>query len=360
MQALTVIHYGKVVKNIRMGSMYYGAFELGKIGGDGLRHVNILDMSACGAILDWTNAAESFIKGGSGSQIGKLYRERVRPGREEMYSTKTSDRLCDLTNCLNASRGKAGGSEKGSIQKAYEYFKSNYSEMRKGEKQISEIPLLRLFDKIEEDVKIFDRKCYVIKDDRKIYLENTATGMAAVQWAINKSLTQQGFTALEETIKTYICEACQIPTDEELFRDTIVGSTVKFMGTRYNSAKKNQKKTNQNQGLLPDADSLKELCGQELESDSEFMDLKGQERAFYLQKVEELIDNLPVELVNLTSDVARYRNSLNHFGFQKEETKYTKLQDKLKELYEKTEMLMKMEQVVWEDSCLAAENPCDQ
>ena len=94
--------------------------------------------------------------------------------------------------------------------------------MRKGEKQISEIPLLRLFDKIEEDVKIFDRKCYVIKDDRKVYLENTATGMAAVQWAINKSLTQQGFTALEETIKTYICEACQIPTDEELFRDTIV------------------------------------------------------------------------------------------------------------------------------------------
>ena len=52
MQALTVIRYGKVVKNIRMGGMYYGAFELGKIGGDGLRHVNILDMSVCGAILD--------------------------------------------------------------------------------------------------------------------------------------------------------------------------------------------------------------------------------------------------------------------------------------------------------------------
>ena len=80
------------------------------------------------------------------------------------------------------------------------------------------------------------------------------------------------------------------------------------MGTRYNSAKKNQKKTNQNQGLLPDADSLKEGRGQELERDSEFMELKEQERAFYLQKVEELIDNLPVELVNLTSDIARYRN----------------------------------------------------
>ncbi len=36
-------------------------------------------------------------------------------------------------------------------------------------------------------------KSYVIKGDRKVYLENTATGMAAVQWVINKSLTQQGF-----------------------------------------------------------------------------------------------------------------------------------------------------------------------
>ena len=33
----------------------------------------------------------------------------------------------------------------------------------------------------------------MIKGDRKVYLENTATGMAAVQWVINKSLTQQGF-----------------------------------------------------------------------------------------------------------------------------------------------------------------------
>lgn len=355
MQALTVIHYAKVLKNIQVGGMYYGAFELGEKKEDGLIHVNLLDMSACSAILDWTNAAESFIKGGSSNQIGKLYRERVRPGREERYNTKTLERLCDLTNCLNTSRGKAGKNGRSSIQKAYEYFKLNYIEMQKNMNLISEKPLLRLFDKIEEDVRIFDRKCCLYRGDKKIYLENTATGMAAVEWAIRKSLTQQGFTALEETIKTYLCETYDIPAEEELTRDMIVGSTVKFLANRYNIAVSEQKKAAKEEPTQPgdewsliNAEKLREGRREELYANKVFQKLPVSEREFCLKKVDELLANIRVDLANLTLDASRYRNTLNHFGFQKDEIDYRRFQNKLKDLYRDLRKIMEEEHVVWE------------
>ncbi|MCI8838200.1 MAG: hypothetical protein HFG74_09080 [Hungatella sp.] len=348
MQALTVIHYAKTLKNILVGGMYYGAFELGETKEDGILHVNLLDMSACSGILDWTGAAESFIKSGSSNQIRTLYKNRVRPGREQQYSTKTLDRLCDLTNCLNTSRGKVGGSAKGSIQTAYDYFKSNYDKMRSCDHQISEMPLLRLFDKIEADVNMFGRVCCQVKEDKKIVMKNTAAGMAAVEWAILKGLTQQGFTALEETIKTYICEAYETPVEEELVRDTIVGRTIKFMAAQYNDARRKQRKSAESERLLPDIEKLIKGRREELETDTWFKKLEDHEREFYLQKVEELIISLPMELANLTSDVVRYRNTLNHFGFQKDEIDYNKLQEQLHELYEKLREIMEKGQVVWE------------
>ncbi|HBN57056.1 MAG TPA: TIGR02221 family CRISPR-associated protein, partial [Lachnospiraceae bacterium] len=155
MQALTVIHYAKALKKIQVGGMYYGAFELGEKKEDGWLHVNLLDMSACNTILDWTSAAESFIKGGSSNQIKELYKETVKPRKEQQNTTKMMNHLCDLTNCLNTGRGKKGATdtnEKKSIQIAYNKFDDFYNKMREDERPISEAPLIRLLDHIREDV----------------------------------------------------------------------------------------------------------------------------------------------------------------------------------------------------------------
>lgn len=348
MQALTVIHYAKILKNIQVGGIYYGAFELGKRGEDGLFHVNLLDMSVCSVVLDWTNAAESFIKGGSSNQLKKLYEERVKPGREQRFSRKALERLCDLTNCLNTSRGKAGGHPQNSIQKAYEYFKSNYNELRKDENRVSERPLLRIFDKIEENVKIFERNYFMVKNGRKVCLENTSIGMAAVEWAICKNLTQQGFTALEETIKTYICELYEIPAEEELVRENIAGSTVKFMAIQYYDARMKQKDLPEAERKLPDKHILKQGRRKELERDSQFMKLEDHEQEVYIQKIEDMIEYLPAKLVNLSSDVSKFRNTLNHFGFQKDVISYSTLQNKLHESYEKMKKIMEEERIMCE------------
>ena len=92
-------------------------------------------------------------------------------------------------------------------------------------------------------MNIFDRKYWIEKEGRRIELENTATGMAAVQWAIDKNLTQQGFTALEETIKTYLCEAYEIPAGDRAERDGIVGRTLKFLANQQLPGPVSQTKT---------------------------------------------------------------------------------------------------------------------
>ena len=153
---------------------------------------------------------------------------------------------------------------------------------------------------------------------------------------------------MEETIKTYICEAYETPVEEELVRDTIVGRTIKFMAAQYNDARRKQRKSAESERLLPDIEKLIKGRREELETDTWFKKLEDDERAFYLQKVEELITNLPMELVNLTSDVVRYRNTLNHFGFQKDEIDYDQFQKQLHELYEKLREIMEKGQVVWE------------
>ena len=95
-------------------------------------------------------------------------------------------------------------------------------------------------------------------------------------------------------------------------------------------------------------EKLKEDRREELYTNKGFLSLPESERELYLQKVEEILVKLSINLANLTSDASRYRNTLNHFGFQKDEIEYRKFQDKLKELYEKLRKIMEEEHVVWE------------
>lgn len=71
-------------------------------------------------------------------------------------------------------------------------------------------------------------------------------------------------------------------------------------------------------------------------------------RKFYLQKVDEMMPNLSMDLINLTLNTAGLRNTLNHFGFQKDEIDYRKFQRKLEELFKKLKEIMEEEHVVWE------------
>lgn len=329
MQVLTVIHYAKVLKDIRVGGIYYGAYEIGEDRADGMRYVNLIDMSMCSKILDWSNAAESFIKGGSSRQIWELEASGEGVSGEERAALNS---LYDLTNCLNACKGKSSDSPKKSIRKAYEQFKENYDRLCRSKTGISEAPLLRLFERIESDLDIFRQKLLFTKGGETFGLDCTATGMAAVDWAIRKNLTQLGFTALKETIVTYACERCRIPAEDRTVRNTTVWDIISDMA-------RHQEAVRERGGSV----DRKWFCEHKLMITP------------YRAELRKLIEEIPEELLCVTAGIMKFRDALNDFGFSENEKEsdvitYTELQDRLQEFYETLKKLMKEQGVVFQDA----------
>lgn len=328
MQVLTVIHYAKVLKEIRVGGIYYGAYEIGEEREDGKRYVNLIDMSVCSKILDWTNAAESFIKGGSSNQIWELETSGKDVSAQEQAALES---LYDLTNCLNACKGKNNDSPKKSIRKAYEDFREHYRILREDSANISEAPLLRLFERIESDLDIFRQKLCLVKDGETRRLVCTETGMAAVDWAIRKHLTQLGFTALEETIVTYASELYRIPAEDPCVRKSTVWDTLGYMANLYEVT------GDRNGGEI----GREQICSRKLLTTP------------YREQMRALIMETPGELLSLTARIMRFRDALNFFGFSENEEEsdvitYEELQDRLEGFYVNLKNIMESQGVVFE------------
>lgn len=328
MQVLTVIHYAKALKGIEVGGVYYGAYEIGEDREDGLRYVNLLDMSMCNKLLDWTSAAQSFVKGGSSNQIWELKESGKHVGELERAALKS---LHDLTNCLNACKGKNHESSERSIQKAYEEFRENYEKLCESHTSISEAPLLRLFERIEGDLGVFRQKLFLMKEGERTCLACTSTGMAAVDWAIRKNLTQLGFTALKETIVTYASERYGIPAEDWTVRKLTVWDTLGAMADQYQA--------------------VKDRDGRSIDREW-FIDRKLMTTP-YKKELGELIREVPEELLDVAAGIMKYRDSLNDFGFSEADEdedviRYQELQDHLREFYETLRRIMESQGVVFE------------
>lgn len=350
-QALTIINYAKVSKNITVGGLYYGPFEIGDTykteDGREIKHVKLFDMMECNSILEWTGAAQSFLASGSSKQIKNLYDSHVGKKQEEKKILKTVEALYDFTSCLETSRGKCDNSGEKSIRKAYENFEKRYKEMKEEGKESSEVVLTRLFDKIELDVKVFRRKIYYQRGQNKICLEDTSIGLAAIDWAIRKDLTQQGFTALEETIKTYACELYDLPHGEELYRDVMAGGALKAIADKIFRTREIQEKEFGKKIALEEVEIKREEIWEircpKIEKHIKFIKIKEEEKKEeYLKKTKCLIENVSSDLAILSRKVAESRNAINHFGFNTERS-YKKLQQNLREFYKEFYDIIKCE-----------------
>lgn len=319
MQALAVVNYAKVLKDITVGGLYYGAFELGEDREDGLRHVQILNMSSCSIIQDWTSAAEAFVKAGSGNQVYDLYQSRSEMIDVDKECREILVSLHDLTNCLETSRGeleipkKEKDRSQKSIACAYKSFKENYDKLGGKELPTSEQPLKRLFEYIYEDIKPFEQKIFAEKDGKQIELKYTAMGMAVVEWAIRKNLIQQGYTALNETIESYVCELFGIAPNAKTKRDIV-----------HDALKGNNRGKWKWQTVYPK--SIREGWARKWEDENSSVSPDMAE------VVKRMLVELPEKVFYLSRNVSKDRNTLNHFGVinYNEHVPYQVLQNNLK------------------------------
>lgn len=302
-QMLAVISYARVLKSIDVKGIYYGAFE---VKDKSTGKTPIFNLRTFLDVLDWSQAADSFIKYGNSDQINELCEARRSVLRAKMGDlSKVVKELQGLTHGLETSRGYYN-SEKERQNKgvkstlgAYKRYKRAYNNlnendekrMGENEKQRNIIkPMRGILKCIDESISEFDVET------------NLEIGLASVKWAIDKKKTQQGFTALEETIKTFLCERYGL-------NDT--------MEDRERVAKNICRVIHENAGKL----------GEEIEGlnvdvrEKIYMEWIGgkvednKRREEICEKVHRMFMTIPQELTDIVTKIGDRRNSMNHFGF---------------------------------------------
>lgn len=297
MLTMVVLNYLKVIKDITLLGIYYGAFTpQPKQAEDVLQEAPIINLSSFNELLEWTQSVNTFVKYGNSEAIKdtfyKFNRSKLGAGdRHIQQSRYFIDRLYDFTSTIYTCRGKKDSDDKrkgskNTIGRAYNLMKSQLE---------SEI------ESVENKKKLLVPLYQMIMDRTKDFENgnNLGIGLATIQWCIDNKLTEQGYTALDETIKTYVCIKYGLDDEDRYDREKIAQKAIMRKAHEY-VAKKGVQES------LPD-------------------DIK--------EKITRIENDLDKNLATMSNTVAKHRNDINHFGFSKESMDYDKLNKKLEASY---------------------------
>ncbi|MHA1380379.1 MAG: TIGR02221 family CRISPR-associated protein [Candidatus Helarchaeota archaeon] len=295
-----ILNYAKVIKNIKIKGVYYGAFdvlgyksEVEKMRMED-RNAPIFNLTSFISLFDWTNAINNFIIYGDAQQINELSQAEIKPilketrgeNKKAQSVRRFMAQLENLSKIIQTCRGL----------KLIKEF--NFDELQKliDENRDSFIkPMNPLLDKIS--VKIKDFKNADIKN-----------GYAAVEWCIKHNLIQQGYTILQETIiSEKVIEHFGIEGINDINNRELVVKA-------YNAA-------------------IKTRSGKKSVT---FEDGKSRKDEATLQKI---IKSLDEKLVRIYDSISQSRNDINHASFRPNSHKPAILKNKLKKYYENIKSL---------------------
>lgn len=318
MQALTVLNYARVMKNIKLLGIYYGAFEVPG------NEKPIFNLTSYSDILNWTDAVNTFIKYGNSNAIRDIFNEKVKDGNREIkVLEKFIEELSDLTNCIDTSRGRIVEkseckNNKKRMKKSIYAAASGAKEELKNideEKEALIIPLKPLFKKIGDNITPFCKE------------NNFEVGMATIRWCIKNNLIQNAYTALDETIKTYVCDKYNLSNTSEETRDKIVKKSLTHISK--NIEKNSRKEIKENPRNITDKD-IKEFINKK--DDKEELTESEKEK---VKIIKNIIKTVPISIVKVSDTVSKHRNDMNHFGFSspKNTAQYSNLNSEIKNLF---------------------------
>ena len=331
-QMLAVIFYARTLKSIQVQGIYYGAFEVKTEEG-----TPIFNLRTFLDVLDWSQAAKSFIKYGDSDQIYELCQEQQKVYREKMRDLLYTVKELNLfTHDLETSRGyydvQLERKCKASALGTYKRYKKAYTKLLDidAEKQEGETKQASIIAPMEGLLNCIDRSIENFDVDTNLDL-----GMEAVRWAIEKKKTQQGFTALEETIKTFLCCHYGLNEAAEEDRDWISKNICRYLNLNYVKTKKERKVSE---------DECRRILFEQWMHDAEngrFNEIESKR-----EKVYNMFLTIPEELFKLIPSIGDKRNSMNHFGYSNSYKFSSKnLEVDLSELYQKfVEIKQRMEE----------------
>ena len=329
MLAITALNYAKVTKDCTIRGIYYGAYEAGTVE-DGQKQVPIFDLTIYNEILDWAHAASTLKEYGNPKELDDIIEQRFRNNliSDEEKAAWSNIRghisaMCSLTETLSACRGlgaDAAGKkspQQYSIQAAYQNLKKHNLSPAAEEKKDSLLPLHDLLDKAE---KSFDE--YEFKEAQPYKI-----GMAAAKWCIDHDMTEQAYTALEETAKTFICDYYGLPDIDEMNRDRIAGGALNGIA---HYMQKNMIRFQES------VDRGKMLTEIQREYSKELADLTPEQKDAF----DRIVRTVPLSYAIETARLKDLRNDINHFGIRNKPMNYQTLQTSAGEIY--TDLLNEM------------------
>jgi CRISPR-associated Csx2 family protein len=272
MLAIVVLNYAKVLKNVELKGIYYGAFEiLGSIAearriSPQKRRVPILNLTSFDQLMEWSVAVDRFIETGNAGLVGHLTRRGVEPilrqtkGRDKAATVikNIGNGLDTFTRMLATCRGKK-------ISEAAGYLKKEIGRCEESDL----LPLLNpLLERIREQIDHFGGSSLL-------------DGLNAARWCHNHNLTQQAYTILQETLIGYFVASIGQDSSNLQLRE-IASQAIKIFSDN-----------------LPETDWRTPAAHQEKITRA-FLNL-FRERS---------------ELIKMIKQISDYRNDLNHAGYR--------------------------------------------
>ncbi len=202
MLAMVVLQYVRVLRNVRLQGIFYGAFEvLGPIGevkkmAVSERRAPVFDLTSFARLADWSVAVDRFLAAGDAGMIHELVRLQAIPfikaesndsqHGEAIAVKNLAKRLLDFTKAMATCRGLAISQCATSLNQALDDCR-----------QAALIPpLVPLLEKIRERTEGFSG------------INEIHDGIRAARWCLEHNLIQQAYTILQETaVSFFLCKA---------------------------------------------------------------------------------------------------------------------------------------------------------
>jgi len=195
---IALLNYARILKNIRVGGIYYGAFEA--MGAPSIvkeiplekRIAPVFDLSGVYTLMEWSTAVHLFLQTGRAESLAYLVRTNLKPvlsdpgkrNLEAIGEQKLADMLNIVTLDLLTNRGEE-------LRKGETFFRLQKIFSALQGKSLYLKPLEPLLVQIGEKFSGFSQN-------------DTRNGYRGVEWCIQHGWIQQGITQLQETIITHM------------------------------------------------------------------------------------------------------------------------------------------------------------
>jgi CRISPR-associated Csx2 family protein len=291
--ALLIWNYTRVMKNVKLGGIYYGAFEqLGQAHevraetDPNKKIAPIVELTQLASLFDWSSSIEGFLQSSDPTgliemiklielETSPILRSSEGKGQEAKHLRKLSTALQQFQMALVTCRGKevlpAVRSLKAQLRNVREFETNRFS------------PLAKLLERLESELSVFSG-------------EDLPDMLQVVRWCHEHRLIQQGFTFLNELVCSAVCRGAQLNYEDNGARE---------MASR----------------------AISSIYRDSQPEESAIKDSKFQSAVCYVK--------LHQEDMKIIRNLNNERNDINHAGMRKDGMKADKFASKLQEYIDK-------------------------